>query len=87
MATTSLGLGPRWEGFGREQVAPGRYASASEVVRAALRELDALRARLDEGAAQAARGGFVEGFDVEDVIARAQTGAGTEAGGTGSAPG
>ena len=86
MATTSLSLGLHWEGFVREQVASGRYATASEVIRAALRELeartqelDALRAHLDEGAAQATRGEFVEGFDVEDVIARAQAGAGEEA--------
>ena len=92
MATTSLSLGPHWEGFVREQVASGRYATASEVVRAALRELEArvheldtLRAHLDEGAAQAARGEFVERFDVEDVIARAQAAANTNAGGTGSA--
>ena len=86
MATTSLSLGLHWEGFVREQVASGRYATASEVIRAALheleartQELDALRAHLDEGAAQATRGEFVEGFDVEDVIARAQAGAGEEA--------
>ncbi len=89
MATTSLSLGPHWEGFVREQVASGRYATASEVVRAALRELeartqalDALRAHLDEGAAQAARGEFVEGFDVEAVIARAQAEAGATGGPT-----
>ena len=83
MATTSLSLGPHWEGFVREPVASGRYATASEVVRAALRELeartqelDALRAHLGEGAAQAARGEFVASFDVEEVIARAQAGAG-----------
>ena len=83
MATTSLSLSFHWEGFVREPVASGRYATASEVVRAALRELeartqelDALRAHLDEGVAQAARGEFVAGFDVEEVIARAQAGAG-----------
>ena len=94
MATTSLSLGPHWEGFVREQVASGRYATASEVVRAALRELearaqalDALRAHLDEGAAQAARGELTEGFDVEDVIARTRARAQAGAGATGGARG
>ena len=66
MATTSLSLGPHWENFIRGEIAAGRYASASEVVRAALREyedkrrkLDALRAHLTEGIEQANRGDFV----------------------------
>ena len=45
--------------------------------------LDALRAHLDEGAAQAARGELTEGFDVEDVIARAQAEAGAAGGARG----
>ena len=32
MATTSLSLGPHWEGFIRSELQSGRYASASEVV-------------------------------------------------------
>jgi antitoxin ParD1/3/4 len=79
MATTSLSLGPHWEGFIKAELQSGRYASASEVVRAALRELEdksrsleALRAHLAEGAGQAARGDFVEAFNIEDVIARAK---------------
>lgn len=78
MATTSLTLGPHWEKFVKREVASGRYASASEVIRDALRELeergkrlDALRAHLDEGAKQAKRGEFVE-FDVADIVARAR---------------
>jgi antitoxin ParD1/3/4 len=78
MATTSLTLGTHWEKFVKREVASGRYASASEVIRAALRELEergkrleALRAHLDEGAKQARRGEFVE-LDVGDVVARAR---------------
>lgn len=62
MATTSLSLGLHWEGFIRKQVESGRYASASEVIRDALRgmeehndKLDALRAHLDEGRQQELR--------------------------------
>lgn len=78
MAATSLTLGAHWEKFVKREVASGRYASASEVIRAALRELEergkrleALRAHLDEGAKQARRGEFVE-LDIGDVVARAR---------------
>jgi antitoxin ParD1/3/4 len=69
MATTSLSLGQHREGFIRKQVETGRYASASEVIRDALRgmedyndKLDALRAHLDEGRQQVLRGelGFLD---------------------------
>jgi len=75
MATTSLSLGQHWEGFIRKQVESGRYASASEVIRDALRgmeehndKLDALRAHLDEGRQQALRGEFVKDFSIEELI-------------------
>jgi antitoxin ParD1/3/4 len=78
MATTSLTLGPHWEKFVKREVASGRYASASEVIRDALRELEErgkrlelLRAHLAEGAAQAKRGEFAE-FSIEDIVARAK---------------
>ena len=78
MATTSLSLGPHRENFIRREIATGRYASTSEVVRAALREyedrrrkLDALQAHLSEGIEQADRGDFVDDFDVETVVANA----------------
>jgi antitoxin ParD1/3/4 len=77
MAATSLTLGPHWEKFVKREVESGRYASTSEVVRAALRELEerskrleALPVRLDEGAKQAKRGEFIE-FSVADTMARA----------------
>jgi len=79
MATTSLSLGAHWEAFIKGEIKSGRYSSASEVVRAALRELedrsrrmDALRAHLAEGAGQAARHEFVEDFDIQDIIDRAK---------------
>lgn len=75
MATTSLSLGEHWESFIRKQIANGRYGSASEVVRDALRDmeireakLEALRAHLDEGARQADAGEFVDDFSVEKLI-------------------
>ena len=75
MATTSLSLGEHWEMFIRNEVASGRYGSASEVVRDALRsleirktKLDALRAHLAEGEAQAARGEFVEGYSLSKLV-------------------
>ena len=78
MAATSLTLGPHWEKFVKREVASGRYASASEVIRDALRELEergkrleALRAHLDEGANQAKQGEFVE-FSIDDTVARAR---------------
>jgi antitoxin ParD1/3/4 len=78
MASTSLTLSAHWDAFIDGEVASGRYASASEVVRAALRELEdkgkrleALRAHLADGADQAASGTFVQDFDIERVIADA----------------
>ena len=82
MASTSLTLSPHWDAFIRTEVTSGRFASASEVVRAALRELedkskrlDAMRAHLAEGAEQAERGEFVAAFDMENVISRAKSAA------------
>jgi antitoxin ParD1/3/4 len=75
MATTSLSLGDHWEVFIKNEIASGRYGSASEVVRDALRHMEehnsklaALRAHLAEGAAQAARGELVKDFSMEGLL-------------------
>ena len=76
MATTSMSLGPYFEQFLKEKVASGRYASATEVVREALRDMDerekklaALRAHVAEGMADLAAGRVVHGFDLEAFMA------------------
>lgn len=76
MATTSLSLGEHWEAFIKREVASGRYGSASEVVRDALRHLEerngrlaALRAHLAEGETQALRGEFVADYSIDALLA------------------
>ncbi len=66
MANTSLSLGEDWKTFIKNEIASGRYGSASEVVREALRnleerktKLEALQSHLTEGATKAKRGEFV----------------------------
>ena len=75
MASTSLSLGPHWEHFIKEEVASGRYGSATEVVRDALRQLEErhqqlqhLRNHLAVGAAQAQQGNFVEQAALQDLL-------------------
>lgn len=75
MATTSLSLGEHWEVFIKNEVASGRYGSASEVVRDALRHMEernsklaALRAHLAEGEEQARKGEFVKDYSLEGLL-------------------
>ena len=76
MATTSLSLGEHWEVFIRNEVVSGRYGTASEVVRDALRHMEernsrmaALRAHLSEGEAQALQGDFVQDYSIDNLLA------------------
>ena len=70
---TSYSLGDHFSAFIDAQVSDGRYASASDVVRASLRLLEEREARL-----AALRAALVEGeqsgpstpFDFEDFLAR-----------------
>jgi antitoxin ParD1/3/4 len=69
-----LSLGEHSEAFSRKEIASGRYASASEVMRDGLRaleernaRLEALRAHLAEGLAQAERGEFVD-YSLESLL-------------------
>ncbi len=75
MATTSLSLGEHWEVYIKNEVTSGRYGSASEVVRDALRameerksKLNALRSHLAHGAKQAESGEFIDNFTMDTLI-------------------
>lgn len=67
MASTSLSLGSHWGQFISAKINSGRYATVSEVIREALRQmeerdqkLEALRAHLAEGYKQAENGDLVD---------------------------
>jgi antitoxin ParD1/3/4 len=46
MAASDMSLGAHWDRFIDKQVATGRYSSADEVIREALRSLEAREAKL-----------------------------------------
>lgn len=69
---TSISLGEHFSQFVEQQIASGRYASASEVIRAGLRllqdneaKLERLRAALQEGLDS----GEPEPFDFDEFLA------------------
>ena len=66
--TTSISLGDHFTDFVEEQVASGRYGSASEVVRAGLRSLEQLETRhqaLQKAISVGLESGVVEDFDMD----------------------
>lgn len=70
---TSVALGGHFNDFIREQVASGRFGSASEVIREGLRILEeretrfaTLRAALEEGE----QSGFASNFSLERLLSK-----------------
>ena len=68
-------MGPHWDTFIKTEVKSGKYGSASEVVRDALRTLEArnlklklLETHLAEDANQADNGDFIENFQMDQFI-------------------
>lgn len=75
MAASDLSLGAHWDRFIDKQVATGRYSSAGEVIREALRALEAreaklsmLIAHLEAGDASMDDMPFVEDLSLERLI-------------------
>ncbi|MEM7677738.1 MAG: type II toxin-antitoxin system ParD family antitoxin [Myxococcota bacterium] len=72
---TSFSLGAHFDGFIAERVAAGRYGTASEVVRAALRlleererQIEKLRRDLEEGV----QSGLAESYSIDRIIEAAK---------------
>ncbi len=75
MASTSLSLGDHWEIYIKNKIASGRYGTASEVIRQALRQmeeydskLEALRIHLAEGEKQASKGEIMNNYSIDTII-------------------
>ena len=69
---TSVSLGEHFTSFIDAQVGSGRYASASDVVRAGLRLLEAEEAKLErlrELIAEGDASGYIEDFDFDSFLA------------------
>lgn len=76
---TSIALGEHWQAYIESQVASGRYGSASEVIRTALRlleqrdaSIETLRSALIEGEASGTAGPL----DIDDIKRKARIKAG-----------
>ena len=68
MSNTSIALGDHFQGFVHRQVQSGRYQSASEVMRAGLRLLEAeeqKRQNLVQSLIEGEQSGIAEDFDPE----------------------
>ena len=71
MSNTSFALGEHFQGFVQQQVESGRYASASEVMRAGLRLLETeeqKRQNLVNALIEGEQSGIAEGFDPEALL-------------------
>ena len=74
---TSVSLGPHFADFIEAKIAEGRYQSASDVIRAALRLLEQEEAKLEALRAAIAEGdqsGPAEPFDFHDFLTEMRTG-------------
>ncbi|MGM0422896.1 MAG: type II toxin-antitoxin system ParD family antitoxin, partial [Pseudomonadota bacterium] len=72
MANTSITLGKHWEDFIKNEVASGKYGSASEVIRDALRELEEKRLKLQtlqNALIAGEQSGIAENFDMNTLNA------------------
>ncbi len=70
MATTSFTLGEHWEVFMKNQIASGKYGSASELVRDGLRLLERREtkmAALQKAITEGFESGIAENFSMEDL--------------------
>jgi len=70
MATTSFTLGEHWEVFMKNQIASGKYGSASELVRDGLRLLERREtkiAALQKAITEGFESGIVESFSMDEL--------------------
>jgi antitoxin ParD1/3/4 len=68
---TSMLLGDHFEQFIEEQIATGRFSSASEVIRTALRLMEAeelKKKELNKALAVGEKSGFIDGFDSKSFL-------------------